>query len=229
MKDEWRYKSKDQKISRWYETPIAWQTVAAKKGKKIAETSAEKSSNKANLSKEGKIFPTGNVTISQPASTEAKTPQSQSPNGPKKVPRKTFATTVVKDWYNTALKKEDEDSYNKINSCFRALQSNDLKASNFLLIQVKQILLREKAELKETKAKHAKAEELLKWLCQYFITTRSEALHRREQELLTGKSEDEKQLKQIFSHLKTTDMVSLRISDFLEILRLYKILNERVN
>lgn len=61
----------------------------------------------------------------------------------RKGPTKQFAATVVKDLYNQDLKKKNEELYNRINGCFRALQSNDMKASNYWLTQVEQLILQQ--------------------------------------------------------------------------------------
>lgn len=62
---------------------------------------------------------------------------------------KQFAVTMVKDWYNQDLKKKNEDLYNRINSCFRALQSNDMRASNYWLTQIEQLILQMQEQLQK--------------------------------------------------------------------------------
>lgn len=95
---------------------------------------------------------------------------------------KQFAVTVVKDWYNQDLKKKNEDLYNRINSCFRALQSNDMRASNYWLTQIEQLILQMQEQLQKMQEQKTKEEKLVKNICQYSSTTRSEALIRKEQD-----------------------------------------------
>lgn len=111
-----------------------WQMTTAKKGEKVETSSATKTSIKVKItSTKEKPSTKGKgpiVTCKQAASTEVKihpTWQKRLIN----VPVKTFATIVVKNWYNSDLKDEEEDIYNKINGCFRSLQSNNLKSSNY--------------------------------------------------------------------------------------------------
>lgn len=124
-----------------------WQKVTAKKGKKvIAETSAKATSTEVKPSTEGKIASTGEASLqaNKVASTEVRTRQSLGATTQRKVPLKPFATTVVRDWYNNNLKIQDEETYNTINGCFRAIQSNGLKATNYWLMQAEQIIIRQR-------------------------------------------------------------------------------------
>lgn len=263
------------------EAQQAWHTIAAKKEKKAADTSSEKTSTEAKPSStEEKVFPKGNIQTSPSAapsteekvacypfladtstevrslsieekvfpegiaktslsaapSTEGKMAPSstievrsrQVPTRQRRAPVKPFAATIVKNWYNSDLKIKNEEIYNRLNGCFRAIQSNDRRTSNCWLTQLEQVILQQHAQIQELLEQQAKTESLLKNLCQYSTTTRSNALNKREDELFSGTSEDQKKLKKIFSSLDIGDLVSFRIPDFLNLLKLHKIQNERV-
>lgn len=143
----------------------------------------------------------------------------------KKTP-KPFANTIVKDWYRKDLKQKDEEIYNRTNSCFRALQSNDLRASNYWLTQIEQVILSHLHKNQELVKQQTMTENLVKGLCQYSITTRSEALNKRKEALFTETSKDQQKLREIFSNLHTSDMVSIWIPEFLELDKLYHIQTE---
>lgn len=54
---------------------------------------------------------------------------------------KPFVTTVIQDWYNLELKTSNEAIYNKLNDCFRAMQSNDLQSAKYWLTQIEQMVI----------------------------------------------------------------------------------------
>lgn len=149
--------------------------ATAKKGKKIAETSATQASTKVKPSTDGKAKSIGEAILqaNQTTSTEVnKTLQSQGPFGPKRVPPKPFAATMVKDWYNLTLKNKDEETYSRVNGCFRALQSNDLKAANYWLTQVEQIILKQREQLQAQSVQLRRTKNLITTLCQHSSTSR---------------------------------------------------------
>lgn len=75
---------------------------------------------------------------------------------------------------------------------------------------------------------HKKTKAIIKSLCQYSTNTRSEiTLSIRENELFKCSTKDQITLRNIFSNLETSDMVSVRIPDFLELLKVYKVRDDR--
>lgn len=101
-----------------------------------------------------KLFLQGNIAGPKayaPVSRDTKSfkPNTKAPTGQRRA--KPFVNTIVKDWYNKKLKQQNEEMYDKINGCFRALQSNDLRASNYWLTQIEQMVLRTQFEMQEIK------------------------------------------------------------------------------
>lgn len=132
-----------------------WQASTAKKGKQVADTSADnKASTGAKSFMVEKLFLQGNIVgpkANAPVSIDTKTFKQNTTVPTAQRRTKHFANTVVKDWYNQKLKQQNEEMYDKINGCFRALQSNDLRASNYWLTQIEQMVLRTQFEMQEIK------------------------------------------------------------------------------
>lgn len=123
------------------------------------------------------------------------------PTGTRRIPPKPFAVSVVKDWYNFYLKTKNKDIYNRLNGCFGALQSNDLRAANYWLTQLEKTIIVQHEQDQEKNIRPKQTENLVNNLCQYSTTTRFDALNRREEELFSGISKNQRTLKRIFVNL----------------------------
>lgn len=80
----------------------------------------------------------------------------------------------------------------------------------------------------EMQIQHKTTKAIIKSLGQYSTNTRLEiTLSIRENELFKCSTKDQITLRNIFSNLETSDMVSIRIPDFLEFLKVYKVRDDR--
>lgn len=140
---------------------------------------------------------------------------------------KPFAATVVKDWYNQDLKNSNEFIYNKLNGCFRSIQSNDFESSKYWLTQIENMVLSMVTHYNQEKEKVQKISKLVHELCKYSTTTQSSALTQRMRDWFLGASQDQQQLRSTIQDMDLSDLVSLPIQEFCSLLEVCQVKTEK--
>jgi hypothetical protein len=201
-----------------------FQTVNSKKAKATAEATPSTVQQTVSAVKVQQTTPvqTGKILAQQAKSLQGKgkliAPIEQ---------KRTFATATVRDWYNKELLDHDPEFYEKLNGCCRAIQSADMRSSNYWLTQIEKhyICLKQANIKRETKAKEGK--ELLAKLIEFSSTSKSHALELREAQLMSNESTEKKSIKEVFMELETSDLVNLRIQDFLDLTNFFEIKSDK--
>jgi hypothetical protein len=187
---------------------------------KKAKSTEEATSSKVQQTPVKVPVQTGKIQAQQ----ATKSPQTQEKG---KAPTRTFATAMVRDWYNKELLAHDPEFYEKLNGCCRAIQSADMRASNYWLTQIEKEYISIKQANIKIKKKEDEAKTLLGKVLDFSSTSRSSALDMREAQLLSNGSTEHRGIKEVFEHLHTSDLINLRIQDFLELTKFFEIKNDK--
>lgn len=116
------------------------------------------------------------------------------------------------------LRSSNEAIYNKLNGCFRAVQSNDLQSSKYWLTQIEQMVLSMFNHYTQEKEKVRLITKQVQELCQYSTTIQSSSFSHQIGEWFNGSTQEQQYLKRIVQDLKLSNLVSLPIQEFCSLL-----------
>lgn len=136
---------------------------------------------------------------------------------------KPYAAAIVTDWYNQSLKVKAEDTYNKINGCFRSIQSNNLKSANYWLTQIEQEIIITQQQQQKNDQLFVQIKDSVNTLCQYSTTLKSEALIQSEKTSYQGTSTEQQKLKAIIKEVNNSDIANVQIAEFVKLLEICQI------
>lgn len=141
-----------------------------------------------------------------------------------------FASKPIKNWYNEALKMTNENLYNEINNIYMCAQRRDTRPITYHLSSLEKQIAKIQSsgkdlekQIQTLKDNITKARTVAGKMIHYHHTKASPLIKGRMDGMIGGTSPPEKRLKRMIGELGVSDLVEIRIGDFLELLKVFKL------